>query len=182
MAKFSSLPGPPPPPPGSALSRPALAHLHLWQQRTRSSCCTRSDRNCGRQRGRRMWDSSSGRQGPLCSRSYLTQANAASKTCHGTERKLCSHSSLPGAMSPGPPVSIPPLPTLRQSLGPIQLSSYLSPEVTAFCFLNLPHLAQPLERQASVTVTASRLSLRPANKKLPIVSLSSSAHCLLSLH
>lgn len=119
-----------------------------------------------------MWDSSSGRQGPLCSRSYLTQANAASKTCHGTECKLCSHSSLPGATSPGPPVSVPPLPILRQSLGPIQLSSYLSPEVTAFCFLNLPHLAQPLERQASVTVTASQLSLRPANKKLPVVPYS----------
>lgn len=97
--------------------RPTPAHLHLWQQRTRSSCCTRSDRNWGRQRGRRILDSSSGRQGPLCSRSYLTQANAASKTCHDRQRKLRGQLFAARGHTLILPTSSPPLPLLRPSLG-----------------------------------------------------------------
>lgn len=99
------------------LCRPTLAHLHLWQQRTRSSCCTRSDRNWGRQRGRRILDSSSGRQGPLCSRSYLTQANAASKTCHDRQWKLRGQLFAARGHILILPTSRPQRPLLRPSLG-----------------------------------------------------------------
>lgn len=114
MAKFSS----PSRPSASSSCRPTSAHLHLWQQRTRSSCCTRSDRNWGRQRGRRILDSSSGRQGPLCSRLYLTQANTASKTCHNREGKLWRQLLHPEATPLCPPISNPLLPTLGPPIFP----------------------------------------------------------------
>ena len=58
-------------------------HLHLWQQRTSSSCWTRSDRNWGRHRGSLIFDSSSGSRDSLRSRSWWPQDSTASNTCTG---------------------------------------------------------------------------------------------------
>lgn len=107
---------------GSMLCSPTLAHLHLWQQRTRSSCCTRSDRNWGRQRGRRILDSSSGRQGPLCSWSYLTHANAASKTCQDREGKLWQQILPVRGAVPEPPNLRPSTPSTEAVPGSLNLS------------------------------------------------------------
>lgn len=81
-----------------------------------------------------MLDSSSGRQGPLCSRSYLTQAKAASKTCHekGVLWPLPHHKPLPYP------------PSFSSLLGPHNPSSHTFPECTAFVPLpHLPCLVQP---------------------------------------
>lgn len=57
-----------------------VADLHLWQQRTSSSCWTRSARNWGRHRGSRVLESSSGRQDWRSSLWCLTHARTASNT------------------------------------------------------------------------------------------------------
>lgn len=54
--------------------------LHLWQQRTSSSCWTRSARNWGRHRGSRVLDSNSGNRGSRSSHACRTQASTASNT------------------------------------------------------------------------------------------------------